>query len=67
VTLSAEGSSDPNGDTLAFRWWHYDDVDTSKAKIDIAGSGTQSGASFVVPVVVQGVSSGRLSAPSRVF
>jgi hypothetical protein len=49
VTLSAEGSSDPDGDKLAFRWWRYDDVDTSKAKIDIAGTATQSGASFVVP------------------
>ena len=49
VTLSAEGSSDPDGDKLSFRWWRYDDVDTSTARIDIAGAATQSGASFVVP------------------
>jgi len=49
VTLSAEGSFDPDGDKLSFRWWRYDDVDTSKATIDITSAATQSGASFVAP------------------
>ena len=49
VTLSAAGSSDPDGDELSFRWWRYDDVDTATAKIEIADSTAQTGASFVVP------------------
>jgi len=48
VMLSAEGSSDPDADKLTFRWWRYDDVDTSTARIDIAGATTRS-ASFTVP------------------
>jgi hypothetical protein len=49
VTLSADGSSDPDGDGLAFAWWRYDDVDTSTSAIDIAGADRRNGASFVVP------------------
>ncbi len=49
VTLSAEGSSDPDGDALAFRWWRYDDVDTATAKLDIANAAAEKGARFVVP------------------
>jgi len=49
ITLSAAGSSDPDGDKLSFRWWRYDDVDTATAKIEIADPTAQTGASFVVP------------------
>jgi len=49
VTLSAEGSSDPDGDGLAFRWWRYDDVDTATSKIDIADATARTGSRLVVP------------------
>jgi hypothetical protein len=48
ITLSAEGSSDPDGDKLNYKWWRYDDVDTAGAKIEITGS-DKSAASFTVP------------------
>ena len=49
VSLSAAGSSDPDGNKLSYRWWRYDDVDTATAKIEIANAAAQTGASFVVP------------------
>jgi len=49
VTLSAEGSTDPDGDRLKYRWWQYTDVDSAKAKIDIADSTSETRAGFVVP------------------
>jgi len=49
VMLSAEGSSDPDGDKLSYKWWHYYDADTAKAKVKISNAASQSGASFMVP------------------
>ena len=49
VALSAEGSTDPDGDTLSYRWWQYADVDTAAAKLQIAEATARTGASFVVP------------------
>ena len=49
VTLSAEGSTDPDGDRLEYKWWQYTDVDTATAAIDIAGATAKTGAGFVVP------------------
>jgi hypothetical protein len=49
VTLSAEGSTDPDGDRLSYKWWQYTDVDTAKARIDIAKDTATEGARFVVP------------------
>jgi hypothetical protein len=48
ITLSAAGSSDPDGNKLSYRWWRYDDVDTSKKKVKIADADKQD-ASFIVP------------------
>jgi hypothetical protein len=48
ITLSAAGSSDPDGNKLSYKWWRYDDVDTSKNEIKIADADKQD-ASFIVP------------------
>jgi hypothetical protein len=48
VTLSAKGSSDPDGNTLAFRWFAYPEAGTYAAPVKIEGSATAE-ASFVVP------------------
>lgn len=49
VQLSAEGSSDPDGDRLSFRWWQYADVDSVEARVEIRDPGSATGASLVVP------------------
>jgi hypothetical protein len=48
VTLSAAGSTDPDGDVLSYRWWQYHEADSVKARIEI-NSGNEQEASFVVP------------------
>jgi len=47
--LSAELSTDPDGDPLRFTWWQYTDVDTCEAAVDISTRRDDSVASFVVP------------------
>jgi len=42
-------SGDPDGDRLAYRWWQYTDVDSVRAKIDMARAASDSAAGFVVP------------------
>jgi len=49
VTLSASGSSDPDGDRLSFRWWQYADADTARSTVAIQGADRREGAEFVVP------------------
>jgi hypothetical protein len=48
VSLSAKGTTDPDGDELAYRWWQYKEADTYEGAIDTANAGKQN-ASFVVP------------------
>jgi hypothetical protein len=49
VTLSAEGSSDTDGDKISYRWWQYTDVDTAATTVDIVKATARQDASFVVP------------------
>jgi hypothetical protein len=48
VTLSADGSTDPDGDRLRYKWWQYAEVDTVTTRIDIARPTAGDGATFVV-------------------
>ena len=48
VNLSAQGTSDPDGNTLTYSWWQYDQADTYSGTITIQNSTTQN-ASFTVP------------------
>lgn len=48
VQLSAEGTHDPDDDSLNFRWWQYTEADTYQGTVEIKGSTTKD-ASFEVP------------------
>ena len=48
VSLSARGTSDPDGDSLTYEWWQYEEADTYEGKIQISNANQQD-ASFVVP------------------
>jgi hypothetical protein len=50
VNLSANGSSDPDGDNLSYRWWQYQEVDSYESTVSISGS-TSKNASFAAPSV----------------
>jgi hypothetical protein len=47
VTLSGS-ATDPDGDTVTYKWWQYEEVDTFKGKIVIQNPDKQK-ASFTVP------------------
>jgi hypothetical protein len=40
VRLSAKGSSDPDGDRIAYRWFQYGEAGTSPARFEIQGAAT---------------------------
>lgn len=48
VKLSAQGTSDPDGDSLAYRWWQYQEPGSYTGTIQIQNENMQE-ASFVVP------------------
>ncbi|WP_437757424.1 pectate lyase [Sorangium sp. So ce1389] len=48
VNLDASPTTDPDNDTLSFRWWQYGDLDSATANVQITGEDT-SMASFVAP------------------
>jgi hypothetical protein len=48
VKLSAQGTNDPDGDKLKYRWWQYKEADTYDGAIEIKGAGKKR-ALFTVP------------------
>ena len=48
IKLSAQGTSDPDGDKLSFHWWQYEEADTYDGTVDIQNADQQE-ASFTVP------------------
>jgi hypothetical protein len=48
VSLSAKGTTDPDGDELTFRWWQYQEADTYDGTIRIKDA-RKKRASFTVP------------------
>ena len=48
MKLSAQGTSDPDGDTLEYRWWQYREAGSYAGTIEIRKAGEQD-ASFTVP------------------
>ena len=48
VSISAVGTTDPDGNGLTYRWWQYEEVDSSETKVCITSSNAEQ-ASFVVP------------------
>ncbi len=53
VQLSADGSFDPDGDRLEYRWWTYREAGTCRAEPDIAGA-NQAEAVVTVPQEASG-------------
>lgn len=52
IQLSAKGMSDPDGDKLTYRWWHYKEAGTYPENVKIENS-TALEASFTIPVDAQ--------------
>jgi autotransporter-associated beta strand protein len=49
VTLDATGSTDPDGNSLAYKWWQYFEADSATNRVTISNSNFMNGANFVVP------------------
>jgi len=50
VSLSAAGSTDPDGNVLGYTWWQYREAGTHTGTVAISGS-TSNAASFIAPSV----------------
>jgi len=48
LRLNSDGSTDPDGDELSFKWWHYDSADSYKGTLTITDSDKKN-ASLIVP------------------
>ncbi|MBB5803498.1 hypothetical protein F4560_003266 [Saccharothrix ecbatanensis] len=49
VKLDATPSTDPDGNTLSFRWWQYHDADSATARVTVNNATSRDNANFVVP------------------
>ncbi len=48
LSLNANGSMDPDGNKLSYKWWHYDAADSYQGKIEIKAADKKN-ASVIVP------------------
>jgi hypothetical protein len=48
VQLSAQGTHDPDGDEVDYRWWQYQEADSYSGPIELQDAGSQE-AAFTVP------------------
>jgi hypothetical protein len=48
VSLSAKGTTDPDGDVLSYRWWQYEEPGTYRGKVRMENAGNLD-ASMIVP------------------
>jgi hypothetical protein len=50
IKISAEGTTDPDGDNLTYKWWHFKEAGLTPVSADVAiGGNTTRNASFTVP------------------